>query len=316
MGTTTKSKIPLILLFGPTGVGKTDLLMELFRGRGEVVSVDSVQVYRGLDIGSAKPDGAYLSELPHHLIDICDYDSPFNAADFVALADQAVRDIHRRGLIPVLSGGTAFYYRNFCYSLPPELPGEDARVRRNLEHQADERGLPVLWERLVRVDPVYAGKIHAHDKLRIIRALEVFDLTRRPLSSFKQDPVLREDYDYCFIGLDRDRDELYRRIDRRVEIMFASGLPGEVSRLVASGARAEHPAMKAIGYREFFEMGLRPCDTLADTADRIRMNSRRYAKRQLTFFRSWSGVSWFHPDDKEGIRSRIGAFLEKGKGCS
>ncbi len=309
MGTATKSKIPLILLFGPTAVGKTDLVRELFRGRGEIVNVDSVQVYRGLDIGSAKPSPDFLRELPHHLIDIRDFREQFNTADFISLADRAVRDIRRRGLIPVLAGGTAFYFKNFCFGLPGAAPGGDRDIRILLEEEADRRGLSSLWEDLCACDPAYAEKIHPHDRMRIIRALEVYRLTGQPLSSCGQGDRFREGYEYCLIGLEREREELFERIDRRVDLMFREGLVEEVRRLKAQGAGEDDPGMNAIGYREFFEMERLGCMTLADTAERIRRNSRRYAKRQLTFFRTLPGVTWFRPGESDKIRGHIESFL-------
>ncbi|MDC7219373.1 MAG: tRNA (adenosine(37)-N6)-dimethylallyltransferase MiaA [Spirochaetales bacterium] len=311
MGTATTSKIPLILLFGPTAVGKTDLVLELFRGRGEIVNVDSVQVYRKLDIGSAKPDSSFLEELPHHLIDIRDISEKFNAADFIRLADEAIVDIHNRGLIPVLAGGTAFYFKNFCLGLKEGPPPSDPAVRGELEGLAVAGGLGELWEELKHVDPSYAAKIHPNDQLRIVRAMEVFRISGRPLSSFEQGEVFRDCYDYCLIGLTRDREELYRRIDLRVDIMMKEGLVDEIKGLLAAGATEDDPGLNAIGYKEFFEMGRRGCMTMADTADRIRRNSRRYAKRQMTFFQSLPGVSWFHPEKKEEISSHIENFLSK-----
>jgi tRNA dimethylallyltransferase len=309
--TATKNRIPLVLLFGPTGVGKTDLILDLFEGRGEIISVDSVQVYRDLNIGSAKPDRSYLDRLPHHLINICHFSEPFNSEDFVRLTGEAAENIYGRGLIPVLSGGTAFYFKNFCYPVSDTLPGENESVRKELLERAGREGLESLWQELLSVDPAYAVRIHGNDQLRIVRALEVFKLTDRPLSSFKQSSTLREGYDFCFIGLDREREELYRRIDKRVNLMFEAGLVSEVRGLIEQGADLEDPAMKAIGYREFFEMKEYGCETYADTADRIRQNSRRYAKRQMTFFKSLQRTSWFHPAERTGILLKINEFLEK-----
>ena len=311
MGTATTNKIPLILLFGPTAVGKTDLVLELFRGRGEIINVDSVQVYRKLDIGSAKPDRSYLEKLPHHLIDIRDVHEQFNTADFIRLADEAATDIAGRGLVPVLTGGTAFYFKNFCIGLAQGAPPGDPAIRQKLEKERLERGMQPLWAELEKADPVYAGKIHINDELRIMRALEVFRQSGSPLSSFGQDDKFRDQYEYCLIGLTREREELYRRIDRRVDIMMESGLPGEVKALAEAGLTGKEPGLDAIGYKEFFEMKDRGCMTLSDTADRIRRNSRRYAKRQLTFFQSLPGVSWFHPEKKKEISLFIDSFLSK-----
>lgn len=311
MGIATKSKIPIILLFGPTGVGKTDLVLDLFEGRGEVISVDSVQIYKGLNIGSAKPPPSYLEKIPHHILDICHYSEGFNSADFVSRADRAVQDIASRSLLPILSGGTAFYYKNFCYAPSPSLPGEDRPTREALLYEIEKNGLASLWVELSQVDPAYGATIHRNDQLRIIRALEVFRLTGKPLSSFEQDSSFREEYDFCIIGLDREREELYSRIDRRVEIMFEQGLPQEILSLIRAGAREDHPAMRAIGYKEFFEMKQIGCFSYSHVGERIKRNSRRYAKRQLTFFHSLQGTKWFHPDQDVAIKAYINEFLIK-----
>jgi len=307
---TNRSLIPVVCLFGPTAVGKTGLLEQLFAGSGEVISADSMQVYRGMDIGTAKPDPETLTRLPHHLIDILDFTSQFNAGDFIRQADQAVRDIHSRGLLPVISGGTAFYFRNFLYGLP-EIPVVPAGIRQELTERKDREGLSSLWEELGTADPVTAGRIEPGDTTRIIRALEVFLGTGRPLSSYSLPDKPRGEFRCLMLGLRRDREELYERINLRVEIMFRQGLVREFLSLLRAGARPEHPGMKGIGYSEFFYLFENGCFTIEDVKDKIRQDSRRYAKRQMTFFRSLPGVEWYHPDDIQDIRRRIESFAGK-----
>ncbi len=305
---TSNPPIPVICLFGPTAVGKTDLLMELFRGTGEIISADSMQVYNRMDIGTAKPDKNYRKQLPHHLIDILDLHCQFNTGDFVKLADQAVLDIYKRGLTPVVSGGTAFYFRNFLYGLP-SIPQIKQEIREELNRRKDLEGLESLRNQLIQVDPVSAGRIEPGDSSRIVRALEVYLGTGKPLSEFPLPQTPRTTHRCLMIGLKRQREELYQRINQRVDIMMQQGLADEVFSLIRRGAGFDDPGMKGIGYSEFAMLIQDGCCTLRDVADQIKQDSRKYAKRQMTFFRSLPGVLWFHPDEKEKIRECIDLFL-------
>lgn len=306
---TSNSPIPVICLFGPTAVGKTDLLEEFFLQTGEIVSADSMQVYRKMDIGTAKPDPSTLKRLPHHLIDILDYKTQFNAGDFVSLAESAVKDIASRGLIPVISGGTAFYFRNLLFGLPP-IPKVPGNIRDTLNKRREDEGLPALRAELLEVDPVTARRLEAGDSSRIIRALEVFKGTGKTLSSFAVPHKPREEFRCLMLGLKRERTELYKRINRRVDIMFTEGLVDEVLSLVREGASFDDPGMKGIGYSEFALLLRDGCLTFEDVKDRIKQDSRRYAKRQMTFFKSLPGVEWYHPEEKEKIREGISLFLQ------
>ena len=289
----------LLCLFGPTAVGKTDLLHSLCDKGVEVVSVDSIQIYRELEIGSAKPSIEMLELIPHHLINILHFSQPFNVADFVRLAQEAVQDILRRGKIPLLCGGTAFYFFHFLYGFP-EAPPSDPEVRQRIEHMKAEKGGEGLREILSQVDPETHSRLAPADLYRIQRALEVYYTSGRPLSSFSRKGPLRTDFNLSIIGLERPREELYRRIDQRVLDMMDRGLEAEVQALRRDGAVEIHPGMKAIGYREWFEAekaGWKVSETVA----RIQQYSRNYAKRQLTFFRSLEGVIWHHPQNQEAI---------------
>ena len=303
---------PVVLLFGPTGVGKTALVDRLFAGRGEVVSADALQVYKSLDIGTAKPDAGLLSRIPHHLINLLHYSQPFNVADFVRLADQAVTDIHRRNRLPVLSGGTAYYFRGWLCGLP-ETPKADQRIRTEVEDRWASSGNNELMEAVRAVDPVSAERLGAGDRYRMLRVLEVYRQTGRPLSEFPVPDTPREDYRILVLGLRRDRQELYERIDRRVDEMFRQGLAEEVAGLRKRGARPDHPGMKAIGYREWFSPEGEDEPDPEEVRKQIAANSRRYAKRQMTFFSSLPGVEWFDaavdPDIPGGISDRINSFL-------
>ncbi|HNY22059.1 MAG TPA: tRNA (adenosine(37)-N6)-dimethylallyltransferase MiaA [Treponemataceae bacterium] len=296
--------IPVLVVFGPTASGKTALAGRFFsslspeclpdgspnrfRGRAEIISADSMQVYRGMDIGTAKPDSSFLSALPHHLIDIRDPNEQFCAGDFVRLADIAVREIAGRGNLPVILGGTAFYVKNFLFGLP-ETPESDPVVRAEILSRMKVEGAARLMAELALVDPESAARIHPNDEYRIARALEVFAASGRPLSSYALKEIPRAGFSPLVVALDRPRDELNRRIDQRVLEMFDSGLEAEFRRLLAAGYRKDDPGMQAIGYREFFTTDP-PGSNIPETIALIQSNSRKYAKRQETFIRSIPGV--------------------------
>ncbi len=318
---TEGNDIPVLVIFGPTASGKTALSEALFTvpsspffGRAEIISADSMQVYRGMDIGTAKPGLSFLQKLPHHLIDICDPEEQFCAGDFVRLADCACEDIYRRGKLPVILGGTAFYIRNFLYGLPV-TPESDPVLRLSLRSRMRAEGASVLYKELRDVDPVSAARIHCNDEYRIIRALEVSRASGRPLSSYELPSILRRGYRFLVISLDRSREELYARIDSRVREMFDSGLETEVATLRAAGCGPELPGMQAIGYREFFtpDLGDNPVEPMTAPMrermiGRIQHDSRKYAKRQETFIRSLDRVFHVGADDFLSISEAVSAF--------
>jgi tRNA dimethylallyltransferase len=264
-----------------------------------------MQVYRGLDIGTAKPGPEERARLPHHLIDIRDPREQFNAGDFARLAGEALRDIARRGKLPVAAGGTGFYLKNLVLGLPGSPPSDPA-IREGLREELRLRGAGALHEELARADPPSAQRIHPNDQYRLLRALEVFRSSGRPLSSFSSrgsSPLSpgggERPFRFLSLGLSRDREDLYRRIDRRCAAMFRGGLPGEVRGLFEAGLDPRCPGMRAIGYREFFveEPGERApryrlSEDLPGVEALVARNSRRYAKRQITYFSSLPGLSW------------------------
>jgi tRNA dimethylallyltransferase len=280
----------------------------------EVVNADSMQVYRYLDIGTDKPAQDIRERIPHHLIDIVEPTFQFNAGQFVHRAEEVVRRIKSRGGIPILCGGTAYYLRSFITGLPGTPPA-DAGIRRRLKSEAEQGGTGPLLDELARVDPVTRDRLQEGDTYRIIRALEVFRGSGRPLSSFESPATPRRDFDFLLVGLMRERAELYDRIEARVERMFARGLVEEVKSLLAMGFRFEDPGMRGIGYREFFELR-KGCSTLAAVRELIKRNSRRYAKRQATFFGSLPGVCWQSPDAVDAAAGLIEGFLAGSGGGS
>ena len=306
------------VLFGPTASGKTGVLSRLFGPGGlcprkaEVVSADSMQVYRGMDIGTAKPSLRERAGLPHHLIDIRNPGEQFSAGDFVRLAFESIADLAGRGAVPVVSGGTGFYLKNLILGLP-EAPPSDAAIRGALKLELREKGAAALMGELARFDPVSAERIHLNDEYRMLRALEVLRLCGRPLSSFdvsaKPESAgneLRGRCRFVVLGLFRPREELYRRIDERCADMMSRGLPDEVRRLYEAGYTPNDPGLRAIGYREFFvgegssAGSYRLSHDLAGIQELVARNSRRYAKRQISFFASLPGAKRIMADRDEG----------------
>lgn len=297
----------VIFLFGPTGVGKTELLLDLDPEKYSVVNADSIQVYRHLDIGSAKANSQTLQAIPHYLIDIFDPWQQFSVGDFVTYADQACREIHAQGKIPVLSGGTAFYFKHFYFGLA-EAPPSDEGVRLTLASEIARRGDAWAFERLAQVDPVSAKRIHPSDMYRVSRALEVYEGSGRPLSSYSIPSEPRKGMRPLVIGLWREGDELKERIRLRVGQMFSEGLVSEIRHLIDMGADEAWPGLQGIGYKEFFQARKSGEASLSMIGSQIERNSRFYAKRQMTFFKSFADVLWMNPKDKDAILALIAAY--------
>ncbi|MDR2842022.1 MAG: tRNA (adenosine(37)-N6)-dimethylallyltransferase MiaA [Spirochaetaceae bacterium] len=296
----------VFVLFGPTASGKTEILRRLFTGSGricpaEIVSADSMQVYKGLDIGTAKPNSALLAELPHHLIDICSPSEQFNAGEFVRRAEIAIADIVQRGLLPVVSGGTGFYLKNLIEGLP-ESPPPDMSVRSALKTELEQKGADCLMQELQAVDPVSAERININDKYRLSRALEVFRSTGKPLSSYAASGRGdKEKYRFLCAGLEWERAALFKRIELRCKEMFRMGLADEVRALLQAGFTPDAcPSLKAIGYNEFFvkkDDKYEVSDNTEAVEALVIRNSRRYAKRQITWFKKVQNVQWIHLEE-------------------
>ena len=314
-------KNKVVFLFGPTAVGKTRLLFDFFSPIGEVVNADSVQVYRHLDIGSAKADSTITQRIPHHLIDILEPWEKYNVADFIRLADQACEDIWSRGKLPVISGGTAFYFKHFMYGLS-EAPQSDPEIRKSVQLFIRDQGLKKAHDYLKIVDPVSAQRINENDSYRISRAIEVFRQCGKPLSSFALPTKPRNDMQILSIGLMRDKEELKKRIRERVDIMFEQGIQEEIKTLMDMGATPDWQSMQGIGYSEFMDvlfdsvygdLNKTPDQLTEEELDAIRekivMDSIHYAKRQMTFFRSFADVKWIDADDTETLENELKAFL-------
>ena len=315
----TKNRIPVLVIFAPTASGKTALTRELFSPAGshfilkaEVISADSQAVYKGMDIGTAKPEPDFCKEIPHHMIDLVSPDCQFSVSDFVEEADKLCRDIYQRGKLPVVCGGTGFYIRNFLFGLPA-TPKSDEKIRNELKARIETEGNQALYEELCRIDPESAAKIHVNDAYRICRALEVFYTTGKKRSESQVSVKLRDIYDFCFIVLEPEREALFNRIRQRVDLMFEAGLRGEVEKLIKAGYTKESPGMKAIGYSDFFDESLNGDQEKIKEA--IKHHSCKYAKKQYTYIRDIpeSKVIRYNAMemDLQKIADLIGKFAER-----
>ena len=293
-----------MVLFGPTAVGKTALTEELFSKGFEIINADSVQVYRYLDIASAKPEKELVEKIPHHLVDIRFPWEQYNSGDFCKDAERLIKEINERGNIPLITGGTAYYFKQLLYG-PSSTPESNPKTREEIQRTIDDIGLDKAYEMLMSLDMEAAKKIDKNDRYRISRALEVIKDTGRPLSSFPVSDTLREDIDFVIIGLKREKKELEERIRKRVDIMFDSGAVREMKALLSMGADLSWPGMQGIGYREWFNAMESGEVNISIIKDMIIRSSIKYAKRQMTFFSSFSDTLWFSPNDIEKIKGYL-----------
>lgn len=289
------SKIPLIVIAGPTASGKTALSISLAkRFGGEIVSADSMQLYKHMNIGTAKPTEEEMSGIPHHMMDFLEPSVNFSAADYCAAAHKTIADIHARGRLPIIVGGTGLYIdslvNNVDFGAPDCAPG----LRRELEELAEAKGNEAVYQILTEIDPETAKKYHPNNLRRIIRAIEFYKLSGTTISEHAREEK-NSPYRAAWFAVDFDREMLYDRINRRVDIMLADGLLDEVKTLRERGYDRGLTAMQGIGYKElfaYFDGEL----TLSEAVDAIKMNSRRYAKRQLTWFRRNKDIHWLEPN--------------------
>lgn len=302
---------PLIAIVGPTAVGKTSISLQLARDfDGEIVSADSRQIYRGLDIGTDKVDSAQRQAIPHHLIDVVDPDEVFTLAQYQRAAYAAIDDIHRRGRLPFLVGGSGLYVKAVLEGLgiPEVEPNED--LRQELEAYAATHGLAALYARLRALDPVAAQRIDPRNVRRVVRALEVCLISGRPISELQQ--ATPPPYRILRIGLIRPRPVLYLRIDRRVDKMVARGLVEETRRLLEAGYPPQLPALTGLGYRQIVQY-LRGELTLEEAIAAIKQQTRRFVRQQATWFRlDDPRIRWFDLEEVgyAEIAAAVAAWLE------
>lgn len=295
---------PLVVLTGPTAVGKTAISIEFAKKvRGEIISADSMQVYKGMDIGSAKIRKEEMDGVPHYLLDILEPEEPFNVMLFQRIAKKAIEEIYGRGHIPILTGGTGFYIQSVLYDIA-FTEETDTSVREGLEQEAREKGAEYLHEKLARVDPATAENIHANNVKRVIRALEFYELNGYPLSEHNEIERQRKSpYLFRYYVLNEPREILYRRIEARVDRMLEEGLVAEVEVLKKKGYTRDMVSMQGLGYKEILDYLTGDC-TLEDAIDKIKKETRHFAKRQLTWFRREKEVIWVEKSnflDTEGL---------------
>jgi tRNA dimethylallyltransferase len=314
----SEAKAGPILIAGPTAVGKSEIALRLAEQLGgEIISADSMQVYRGLDIGTAKPSPADRARVPHHLIDICDLTESFDAAQFARLAHRTVAEIQSRGHVPVLCGGTGLYFKAFLEGLG-NAPSADAKLRAELEAAPLEKLLDELRER----DPAAYEKIDRQNPRRVIRAVEVIRLTGKPFSKQRAEwnvlpasspeelklevPARCRNRVFCFI---RSSDDLHARINARVDTMFQRGLVDETRELLKRGLAENKTAMQAIGYRQVVEH-LHGERSLAETIELVKIRTRQFAKRQLTWFRAQKNLEWIELKPDESLEKCVQKICE------
>ena len=289
----------MVAIGGPTATGKTALSVALAKEfGGEVVNADSMQIYRGLDVGTAKPTAEERQGIPHHLMDFLPPEAPYSVADFTAAAAPLIEQLNSAGKLPIVTGGTGLYITSLMKGTAFAPEKTDPAIRARLQTEADEQGSAALYARLQQIDPAYAEKLHPNNLPRVIRALELFEATGRRMSE-QQRAALAAEPPYrslCICLTCRDRAELYRRIDRRVDTMLQNGVLEE-AKLVYDNRETYRTAAQAIGYKEFFpyfagEMPLNDC------TNRLKQATRNYAKRQLTWFRHQADGVWLYVDEE------------------
>ncbi len=306
----------ILVIVGPTASGKTRMAVELAqRHNGEVISADSMQIYRTMDIGTAKPTQEEMGGIPHHMIDVADPEEDFSVARYVEMAARCVDDVLERGKLPIVAGGTGLYIDSLLSGRTFAPFSPDSALRGELERELAEKGGRAMLEELSKVDPEAAQRLHPNDHKRIIRALEVYRSTGKTITQHNRETQsIPPRYDALTIGLAfQDRQAMWRRIDQRVDEMVAAGLEDEVRRLLTSGISPKCTAMQAIGYKEFTQ-ALSGEMTWKEAAEVVKLRSRQYAKRQLTWFgrnpnTRW--IRWDNPPDFEQGRRASTEYLEE-----
>lgn len=288
----------VIIIVGPTASGKTKLSIELAKEiNGEIISADSMQIYKYMDIGTAKADAEEMQGIQHYLVDEVTPDEEFSVARFQEKAYQYIEEILQKGKVPIIAGGTGLYVNSLIYNINFTETTSDWELRERLKKEAEEKGNQYLHDKLREVDPEAAGKLHVNDVKRVIRALEVYEYTKMPISYHQE--ISRQNpprFNYILIGLKMDRQKLYDRINRRVDIMLEKGLVEEVRKLVQRGYDRNTVAMQGLGYKEILAY-FRGEMTLEEAVEIIKMDSRRYAKRQITWFKRYENIHWVDLDE-------------------
>lgn len=303
-------KKPLIILTGPTAVGKTKASINLAKAiGGEIISADSMQVYRHMDIGSAKITPEEMQGVKHHLIDVLEPDEEFHVVKFQRLAKKAMEEIYAKGKIPIVVGGTGFYIQALLYDIDFTENNEDTAYRRELEHIADTKGAEYLHEMLKAVDEKSAQNIHANNVKRVIRALEFFKQTGQKISEHNEKEREKESpYQFCYFVLNDIREHLYKRIELRIDEMLKEGLVAEVEMLKEKGYTREMTSMQGLGYKEILDY-LNGVFSLEEAVYILKRDTRHFAKRQITWFKREKDVIWINKDEFDYDEEKILSFL-------
>lgn len=305
----------VLFLVGPTAAGKTEYAIQAANSfDGEIVSADSMQIYKYFDIGSAKPTKEERSRAVHYLVDVIDPKSPFSVAEYQPLAKNAIRDISGRKKLPIVSGGTGLYVNSLLYKMDFGGAEGNSEVRLRLEKEAEEKGAAFLYDRLTKLAPEAALRIEPENTRKVIRALELIETTGSALSDFESSFVPTDDYEPVLIGLTRNREDLIERINRRVESMFEQGLVDEVYNLIRTGVSVRSQAMQAIGYKEIVDafdgkltdihdepIPAGSAEAVLRAKELIKIHTRQYAKRQMTWFKRLPGIEWINLSESDSV---------------
>lgn len=308
------NKRPLIILTGPTAVGKTALSIKLAKAiNGQMISADSMQVYRGMDIGTAKIMQSEMQGIPHYLIDVLEPTEDFNVVRFQQMAKEALEKIYAEGSIPIVVGGTGFYIQALLYDINFEENDEDTAYRQELQRLAEEKGAEFLHDMLAKVDPESAKAIHANNIKRVIRALEFYEQTGICISAHNEEQRQKESpYNFLYFVLNDDRQILYERIDKRIDIMLEQGLVDEVQNLMDNGCERDMVSMQGLGYKEILEYLEGKC-TLDEAIYILKRDTRHFAKRQITWFKRERDVHWLNRQNYTGEEDMLAYMLEQLK---
>ncbi len=299
-------KRPLIILTGPTAVGKTKASIGLAKAlNGEIISADSMQVYKYMNIGSAKIKPEEMDGIPHYLVDVLEPDDEFHVVKFQQMAKQALEEIYAKGKVPILVGGTGFYIQALLYDIDFTENQEDGNYRKTLEMLAKEKGAEMLHAMLQEVDPLSAELIHANNVKRVTRALEFYHLTGRKISEHNEQERAKESpYEFCYFVLNDNREYLYDRINQRIDCMLEEGLVDEVRFLKGKGYTRDMVSMQGLGYKEILDYLNEEC-TLEEAVNILKRDTRHFAKRQLTWFRRERDVIWIQKDAYQRDEEKI-----------
>lgn len=304
------NKIPVLILTGPTAVGKTDLSIKLAKKlNAEIISSDSMQIYKYMDIGSAKITKEEMDGVVHHVIDFVDPSKEYSVSEFKDCAERAIEDIHSRGKLPLITGGTGLYLNSIIYDMGFANVNSDSKIRKELEELYNKYGKEYMHNMLRSMSEKAADKIHPNNVIRVIRAIEICKLGGH-IGDFSTDLKLNDKFDCKIVVLNRDRQVLYERINMRVDIMMEKGLIKEVEKLYEMGYGKELTSMKGIGYKEVIDY-LDGKSTLEQAIDKIKQGTRRYAKRQITWFKRYENATWIDLDKIRDIDEQINIIEEK-----